>query len=94
MSLINKSDSIPFCVSSELLAFYENVIKHVIDHSFDLQGGELYIHIFLARPKSTGFVRLKSTNYEDDPIIDPRYLANQHDVDTIVAGKIFGIFGF
>ncbi|KAH6938068.1 hypothetical protein HPB50_006646 [Hyalomma asiaticum] len=41
----------------------------------------------LLRPKSTGFIRLRSTNPEEYPIIDPRYLTNTSDLDTLVEGS-------
>ncbi|MDN4546988.1 GMC family oxidoreductase [Pseudomonas sp. C32] len=33
----------------------------------------------LARPSSTGTIRLKSNRFTDSPIIDPNYLATEHD---------------
>jgi len=38
----------------------------------------------LLRPKSRGFIRLRSTNPYDPPIIDPQYLTNPQDVATMV----------
>ncbi|KAG9510874.1 Glucose dehydrogenase [FAD, quinone], partial [Fragariocoptes setiger] len=38
----------------------------------------------LLRPKSRGFIRLRSRNPYDHPIIDPRYLTHPHDVRTVV----------
>ena len=40
----------------------------------------------LNRPKSRGFIKLKTSNPQDHPIIQPNYLTVQHDVDTLVAG--------
>ena len=38
----------------------------------------------LLRPKSTGTIRLASTNHHDHPLIDPQYLKHQDDVKTLV----------
>lgn len=38
----------------------------------------------LLRPKSRGFVRLRSANPHDSPAIDPRYLTHPDDVMTLV----------
>ncbi|KAL1485402.1 hypothetical protein MTO96_010124 [Rhipicephalus appendiculatus] len=38
------------------------------------------------RPKSRGFVKLRSVDPMDDPIIDPRYYSHPDDVDVIVEG--------
>ncbi|XP_067014899.2 glucose dehydrogenase [FAD, quinone] [Anabrus simplex] len=40
----------------------------------------------LLRPKSTGWVRLKSTNPSDHPQIEPNYFAYPEDVATLVEG--------
>ena len=40
----------------------------------------------LNRPKSRGFIKLRTSNPQDHPIIQPNYLTVQHDVDTLVAG--------
>ena len=40
----------------------------------------------LNRPKSRGFIKLRSSDPQDYPIIQPNYLTVQHDVDTLVAG--------
>ena len=40
----------------------------------------------LLRPKSRGYVKLRSGNPYDHPIINPRYLTKQEDVLTLVEG--------
>ena len=38
----------------------------------------------LSRPKSSGTIRLASSNHQDHPIIDPQYLTHEDDVNTLV----------
>ena len=40
----------------------------------------------LNRPRSRGHIRLRSSDPRDHPLIQPNYLADQRDVDTLVAG--------
>ncbi|XP_072142401.1 choline dehydrogenase, mitochondrial-like [Dermacentor andersoni] len=40
----------------------------------------------LLHPRSSGFIRLKSRDPEEYPIIDPRFLTNITDLDTLVEG--------
>jgi choline dehydrogenase len=40
----------------------------------------------IVRPQSRGFVRLRSDSPLDPPLINPRHLAEQADVDALVAG--------
>lgn len=40
----------------------------------------------LLKPKSKGFVKLRSKNFRDPPIIDPNYLAEDDDVKMLVSG--------
>lgn len=45
----------------------------------------------LLRPKSRGYLKLRSRNPYDKPIIDPRYLSHPHDILTIVEGMKLAI---
>jgi len=40
----------------------------------------------LSRPESRGFIKLRSSDPRDHPLIQPNYLTVQKDVDTLVAG--------
>lgn len=43
-------------------------------------------HVCVLRPQSRGSVRLASANVTDAPLIDPAFLTDRRDLDTLVAG--------
>ncbi|XP_011873623.1 PREDICTED: glucose dehydrogenase [FAD, quinone]-like [Vollenhovia emeryi] len=43
----------------------------------------------LLHPKSTGELRLKSNDPFHKPLIDPKYLSNEDDIDTLIEGLYF-----
>ncbi|XP_011140802.2 glucose dehydrogenase [FAD, quinone] isoform X2 [Harpegnathos saltator] len=43
----------------------------------------------LLHPKSSGELRLRSNNPFDKPLIDPQYLSNEDDIETLVEGLYF-----
>lgn len=45
----------------------------------------------MLRPKSRGYLKLRSRNPYDHPLIDPRYLSHPHDVATVVDGMKLAI---
>ena len=47
----------------------------------------IMIHVKLLHAKSKGFIKLKSANPFEHPIIDPRYLTEQMDVDVLLDGE-------
>ncbi|KAI1301455.1 Glucose dehydrogenase -like protein [Halotydeus destructor] len=56
-----------------------------------LQYDSFSYYPILMRPKSRGFIKLRSTNPMDPPIIDPRYLTDERDVHTLVDAMKFCI---
>lgn len=48
----------------------------------------LLVTVNLLHPKSSGTVRLTSSNAAKKPTIDPRYLENDDDVKILVDGKL------
>ncbi len=63
------------------------VIALVDDHGRKLHWGHgVSCHVCVLRPKSRGNVKLVSANAEDAPLIDPNFLAEQEDMDTLMRG--------
>ncbi|XP_070387854.1 glucose dehydrogenase [FAD, quinone]-like [Dermacentor albipictus] len=62
------------------IAIYESYCKLKV-------GQDVFMIVpVLLHPRSSGFIRLKSTDPEEYPIIDPRFLTNITDLDTLVEG--------
>ena len=63
------------------------VISIVDDHARRLHPGYGFsVHVCALRPHSRGHVGLNSANPLDAPRIDPRYLSDRRDLDTMIAG--------
>ena len=63
------------------------VVGMVEDHGrAEVWGNGFSCHMCLLRPKSIGTVKIGSKNPNDDPLIDPNYLSNREDIDTMVKG--------
>jgi choline dehydrogenase-like flavoprotein len=43
-------------------------------------------HAYILRPRSRGHVRLRTSDMRDAPLIDPRFLYAEEDMDVLVAG--------
>ncbi|XP_014477968.1 PREDICTED: glucose dehydrogenase [FAD, quinone]-like [Dinoponera quadriceps] len=43
----------------------------------------------LLHPKSSGELRLKSNDPSDEPLIDPKYLSDEDDIETLIEGLYF-----
>ncbi|XP_054932446.1 L-sorbose 1-dehydrogenase-like [Dermacentor andersoni] len=63
-------------------------ISQIYENYYKLKQGEnvLMIVPILLRPRSSGYIRLKSTDPEEYPIIDPRFLTDITDLDALVEG--------
>ena len=63
----------------------------VDDHTRKQHLGHGYtLHVTLMRPESRGTVTLKSANYKDAPLIDPRFLSDPKDVQVLVKATGMG----
>ncbi len=59
----------------------------VDDHGRKMHMGHGYsVHVCVLRPKSKGTVKLTSADPADAPAIDPRYLSDERDLNTLVRG--------
>ena len=63
--------------------FWEKVYKPL------LQYDSFSFYPILLRPKSRGWIKLRSNNPLDPPVINPRYLTDERDVHTLVDGMKF-----
>jgi choline dehydrogenase-like flavoprotein len=45
----------------------------------------------LLHPKSRGYVRLRSSDPKDYPIIDPKYFSNKDDIEVVIRGNTLHI---
>jgi len=60
---------------------------YFMNHGFDNPEGDgISLGATLLHPESTGRITLASDDPFDDPVIDPQYLTEQADVDTLVEG--------
>ena len=83
------SDILSFCVPSthaDMSWLPEEGSR--ISGAADIPEHAFCLHISPSRPLSTGWVRLRSPNPFDAPMIDPRYFSDRdgHDERTLVAG--------
>ncbi len=59
----------------------------VDDHNRKVHLGRGYsLHVCSLRPYSRGELRLRSADMRDAPVIDPRFLSDPRDTDTLLAG--------
>ena len=59
----------------------------VDDHNRKVHLGRGYsLHVCSLRPYSRGELRLRSADMRDAPVIDPRFLSDPRDMDTLLAG--------
>jgi len=63
------------------------IIGVVDDHARKLHWGNGFsVHACVLRPKSRGRVGLRSSNPLDAPLIDPNFLSDEADMDTLLEG--------
>lgn len=64
-----------------------NLKNEVWEEEFEnLKAESISILPILLKPKSRGYVKLRSRNYMDPPIIDPNYLADKDDLKKLISG--------
>jgi choline dehydrogenase-like flavoprotein len=63
------------------------VVAKVEDHGRKLRPGHGFsCHVCLLRPQSAGSVRLRDSNPDTAPLIDPKFLEHPQDLEDMVAG--------
>ncbi|KAH7963956.1 hypothetical protein HPB52_023994 [Rhipicephalus sanguineus] len=64
-------------------------ISQIYDNYYKKKQGDnvLMIVPVLLRPKSSGYIRLKSADPEEYPIIEPNFFADSSDLDTMIEGS-------
>ncbi len=66
---------------------YEFVIGLAMDHGRDIYWKHgMSCHVMILHPKSRGTVRLASTNFKDDPLIDFKYFNHLDDLNDLAEG--------
>ena len=59
----------------------------VMDHGRTRLNKDGYsLHVCTLRPESRGTIRLRSKDPKEHPLIDPNYLSERKDLDTLIAG--------
>jgi len=68
------------------MGFLEKFWPYVEPHCYNSTASIIPV---LSRPASRGYIKLKSNDPQDHPIIQPNYLTEKSDVDTLVAAMKF-----
>ena len=71
-------------VLNQNLGIKDPAVPAYIEPHFDKYSSS--IGVTLNRPKSRGYIELRSSDPLDHPIIQPNYLSAQEDVDTLIGG--------
>lgn len=74
-------------ILSEHVQFKDSIVKAIVEQNAQSEVSILFIE--LLRPESLGEIRLNSQNPFDKPHIQPNYLSDQRDVDTLLRGIKF-----
>ncbi|XP_077523741.1 glucose dehydrogenase [FAD, quinone]-like isoform X2 [Amblyomma americanum] len=75
-------------VEGERFILDQGVRKDIYDSYFKPKRGSnaFHVSVVLNRMKSKGFIKLRTKNYTDPPIMDPQYYTHQDDVETAAQG--------
>ncbi|XP_077534591.1 alcohol dehydrogenase [acceptor]-like [Haemaphysalis longicornis] len=86
----------PTTVEAESLARGIGISQEMYDGYYKKKRGQYVLMIIpiLLRPKSRGFVKLRSANPDEYPIIDPQFLSNPDDLDTLIQGSKIAVETF
>ncbi len=67
------------------------VVAQLVEHGRKLVPGHgVSLHICVLRPHSRGRVQIASTDPEDAPLIDPAFLSDERDLQTLMRGVRLG----
>ncbi|XP_077532692.1 4-pyridoxate dehydrogenase-like [Haemaphysalis longicornis] len=79
----------PTTIEAEYLLRLIGISRETIGGYYKQKRGKYAFMIVpvLLHPKSRGFVKLKSSDPDEYPIIDPQFLSNPEDLDTFVQGS-------
>ncbi|XP_077532693.1 4-pyridoxate dehydrogenase-like [Haemaphysalis longicornis] len=83
----------PTTIEAEYLAPIIGISKEMFDGYYKKKRGEYVLMIvpILLHPKSRGFIKLRSADPDKYPIIDPQFLSNPDDLDSLVKGSQIAI---
>ncbi|XP_077519820.1 4-pyridoxate dehydrogenase-like [Amblyomma americanum] len=86
----------PTTPEAEYIAQQIGISQQMLDGYYKQKRGQYAFQIvpILLRPKSEGFIKLRSTNPTEYPIIDPKFLSNQEDVNVLAGGARIAVETF
>uniref|UniRef100_H2Y9U3 Glucose-methanol-choline oxidoreductase N-terminal domain-containing protein n=1 Tax=Ciona savignyi TaxID=51511 RepID=H2Y9U3_CIOSA len=70
-------------IDGYLLLYVDRLNKWGTEHNTATLS-DFLVYSCLLRPASVGYLKLRSNNYQDHPIIQPNYLSNKRDVETLI----------
>ncbi|XP_054918484.1 4-pyridoxate dehydrogenase-like [Dermacentor andersoni] len=86
----------PTTPEAEYIAREIGISQVMLDGYYKQKRGQYVFQIIpiLLRPKSTGYIKLNSTDPTVYPIIDPKFLSNEADWDVAIAGARLAVQTF